>query len=208
MDRNGKVIKLDAVKDAIDNGIVDVEEWLKRSSLTLFANISTNRVRYQLHLPVLSTDRSLQTVYHVVNVDIDSVQYLELSPYTDVDQTKSIGRYSIGEVELISAGGGLSPSEALLEVFSQLKIDTTSVRGKVLEFLYRFSPSHYQALDDSPLLRSKLGDNSPLLAMGRTSSSSSVNSHVYATQLLHEAAVNLFFSRKCNYGCKLSSLLV
>jgi len=225
MGRDGEVIDLDTVKDAENtDDAMDVEEWLRLSSLTLFAHIKTRRVRYQIHLPssLCMARGSPQTEYHVVNVDIDSVHFLELSSYLDmgmdmdVDHTKSVrGRYCIGEVELISAGGGVSPSQALLDVFSQLKIDTTPVRGKVLEYLYRYSPLHYQALEDSPLLRAKLGDDytppphsahllvaAAAVVEGRPSSPSSVSTNVYATKLLHEAAINLFFSRKCNYGCK------
>ena len=57
--------------------------------------------------------------YHVVNIDIDSVYCLELPPYLDMDkdQAKSKnGRYFIRELELISAGCVVSPSQALFDL--------------------------------------------------------------------------------------------
>ena len=57
--------------------------------------------------------------YHVVNIDIDSVYFLELPPYLDMDkeQAKSVnGRYFIREAELISAGCVVSTSQALFDL--------------------------------------------------------------------------------------------
>ena len=95
MGRNGEVIDIGTMKDASNtDDTMDVEDWLKLYSLTLFANIKNRRERYQIYLPsTLSVARgSPQTECYVVHIDIDSVHFLELSPYLDmdVDQVNSV----------------------------------------------------------------------------------------------------------------------
>ena len=122
------------------------EAWLAARGMALFANVRTSRERSTL----------LLTRGHRVCVDLDSVAFFS----TDDGAGSSpavLSRYEIGEVELISAGGGATPAEALADAFGQLGIGAEPVRGKLLELLSRHRPDHYEALRESGLLEAKLG---------------------------------------------------
>lgn len=127
-----------------------VTEWLASAGLVAFAQIDTRRTRYLVELPARHPSASAPPgkapSRHRLHVDIDEVDFAA--------QGQS---YKIGEIELIEAGGGLSPVAALVDAFQQLQISPATVRGKVLEFLFRFAPRHYQALEASGLIGSKLG---------------------------------------------------
>lgn len=135
----------------------DVENWLSINGLTSFANIKSSRQRYRLELPASNRhqssaiDSSPDT--HVINVDIDDVEYLMTGEVADSDPRL---RYSIGEIELLKAAENFRADEALLDAFKQLGISTEPVRGKVLEYLARFRPNHYIALESSGLIAGKL----------------------------------------------------
>ena len=135
----------------------DVEDWLRSNGLTSFASIKSSRKRYRLELPaakkhISSTSDSTPDT-HVINVDIDDVEYLMTGdiPYSDPRL-----RYSIGEIELLKPAENYRVDEALLDAFKQLNISTEPVRGKVLEYLARFRPNHYIALESSGLIAGKL----------------------------------------------------
>lgn len=126
------------------------EAWLAARGLALFANVRTLRERCTLHL-----ERG-----HRVRVDLDSVAFLATTDdhgSARAGPADVLSRYEIGEVELVAAGGGASPAEALADAFGQLGIGAEPVRGKLLELLSRHRRDHYEALRESGLLAAKLG---------------------------------------------------
>jgi len=163
---------------------IDTDKWLEDAGISQVANILTCRTRYQAQVHASGSDD-----FHLFHVDIDKVTYLDTLS-NSCDNT-----YRIGEVELITAGGGLTGGEALKEIFIALGICLHTVRGKVLEYLYRFRPKHYKALETSGLIEGKLALNPPI-----ASSASNINS--WAEKLLKNSSVNIHFTRKCNYECK------
>lgn len=155
--------------------------WLQSNGLNPFAAIHTTRRRYKLLLPVsgssLTASAAVDPAFcHAVNVDLDDVRYDLSVGVEDRDGilgtgtgpasvaaaaaspagTVPSGTYSLGEVELVRAGGGMPAPQAMAEVFASLGIGHESVRGKVLEWLVRFRPSHYAALERCGLIASKM----------------------------------------------------
>ena len=67
--------------------------------------------------------------------------------------------YSVAEVELVHAAGDTPPRLALAQVLSELGVPQPAppVRGKVLEFIYRYDMVRWRALGESGLLAEKLG---------------------------------------------------
>ena len=120
----------------------EAEAWLAARGVALFANVVTVRERRSLEL----------ARGHRVRLDLDAVSFL-----ADDNATRELSRYDIGEVELVAAGGEMSSSAALADVFEQLGIGIETVRGKLLELLTRHRPEHYEALRKSGLLATKLG---------------------------------------------------
>ena len=124
--------------------------YLLRHGLACFATLHTTRTRLA---PVLQLAGGFR-----VHVDLDVVTY--------VDAGADAAPYRVGEVELVHAAdpaasgglGGCTPADALADAFAQLGISPAPVRGKVLEYLARFRPTHYAALAASGLIASKLGD--------------------------------------------------
>lgn len=145
-----------------DNGSGDAcQAWLRSNGLSQFASIHTTRRRYKLLLPV--GGKAAPTVAggaescHSVNVDLDDVRYdLSVGVETSVSADSAANSYSLGGVELVRAGGGMSAREALTDVFATLGIGHEPVRGKVLEWLVRFRPSHYAALERCGLIAAKM----------------------------------------------------
>ena len=146
-------------------GTLDAAEaYLAAHGLACFARIRTKRTRHALRL----------ASGHRVRVDLDTVTFLDAgsAPERAATAVPSGPRradalehdYTVGEVELVEAGSGAAPSEALAEVFVQLGISAAPVRGKVLEFLARHRPLHYAALVDSGLVASKLGTDATVAA--------------------------------------------
>lgn len=114
---------------------------LAACGVTEFAAIATTRERL-----------TATVAEHAVRIDIDAVEFL------DGASGAVRGRYVVGEVELAAAAGGVPPAAALAAVFDALGIEsTTRIRGKVLEYLARFRPAHYVALEASGLVAAKLG---------------------------------------------------
>ena len=133
----------------------DFTKWVGSGLLRSFAKITTARTTYTIELSSKVSDSLLVPTTHKFNADIDRCYFSQ-----DDGSTVSgdVGAYRIGEIELIRAGG-MSQSQALEDIFSQLSISHTAVRGKVLEYLSRHKPLHFAALDESGLLASKLGDS-------------------------------------------------
>lgn len=123
------------------------------AGLKPFLEIHSNRKRFRLliSLPKLQTNQE-------VFIDIDSVSY-DPAYITIAGKDKlstSSLQYRIGEIELIPPISAIhSPAVIMKEIFDGLQIDTSAVRGKVLEYLYRFRPEHYEALKESGQLGSK-----------------------------------------------------
>jgi hypothetical protein len=151
-----------------------IESWLNENKIRKFATIKTMRQRYRFQLPIgeigmtwisnqktISND-SIKT--HLINVDIDDVEYCNID-YSDKellpigDDTLVCGvlglTYDIGEVELLRASENMPAEVALTDIFDQLGIPMGSARGKVLEFVHRFRPTHFKALELSGLLSKK-----------------------------------------------------
>lgn len=121
---------------------------------------------------------------HAVNVDLDEVRYdlsvgvedgiIGAAAGTGPDgapaaagavlagegaaaaRTVPSATYSLGEVELVRAGGGMPAGQAMADVFASLGISHEPVRGKVLEWLVRFRPRHYAALERCGLIAAKM----------------------------------------------------
>lgn len=168
-----------------------VVPWLSEAGLVRFASILTHRSRYNVEL---HADK--ETTPHSFYVDIDDVTYLD---------SKTDNHYQIGEVELIKAGGNSSPGEALKNIFAALNINPTTVRGKVLEFVHKFRPEHYQALENSGLIACKMGKQPPNTAAVHMIEPVLLpvpSENNWAERLLSKSAVNLHFSRRCNFECK------
>jgi hypothetical protein len=121
-------------------------DWVSKGVLAPFAEITTVRETYTVSLPATPSNSDSVSVsaadsasvfptVHRFKAEIDrcnfAVRSLNGSTSDDMDDRS----YRIGEIELIAAGGGMSQSQALEDVFRQLDIAHTSVRGKVLEFL-------------------------------------------------------------------------
>ena len=118
-----------------------------------FARLRTVRTRYALRLPVADGGGL------AVRVDLDAVEFLTVAPADGA--APPLGVYQIGEVELAASEPERRRDAAacLRAAFAYLGIDgaAPAVRGKVLEYLYRYRPRHYRALEDAGLLAAKLG---------------------------------------------------
>lgn len=143
------------------------DAWLAACGLQRFASIHTQRTRYKLHVPLESASSTNDDAFHAINLDIDDVGYDVPPPGGAVSPPHSSAspspapsqhRYQIGEVELHSIAKGYTAEQAMRDAFSYLHIDCNQreVRGKVLEYIARFRPEHYAALEASGLLAAKL----------------------------------------------------
>lgn len=107
--------------------LTTVPEWLHQNTMVPFTTITTRRKKYR------ASERFL--------VDLDEMDF----------------GYSIGEVELLVDEGEVEAAvEAVMQFCVAHGFDVSSpIRGKVLEWLYRHSPSHYTALEAAGLLDTK-----------------------------------------------------
>lgn len=98
---------------------------------------------------------NIYTVLQNVNIDVDNVQFNEMYPSI----TSQNNSYLIGEVELCIDSPTIQSrqhsEDVMIKVLIALGINSTAVRGKVLEYLYRFKPNHFAALLESGHLKSK-----------------------------------------------------
>lgn len=151
--------------------------WLQRGNISTFGVIRSLRRRHFLNVhlekypTVTRNDPSFQRNYQAVFVDIDNVIFFPAHIFGEdddhsyfLDETKECDaayKYVIGEIEFCNDNelATLSRSDQvdiMRQVFETIGIDGSKpVRGKVLEYLYRFSPEHYQALEDCGQLQSK-----------------------------------------------------
>lgn len=201
---NGLVdIPLYKIKDDTDHFI----ELLHSFGFQSFARILTERSRYELYVRSIPyakpvKESSATNLFHKVHVDIDQVKYLDV-----ID--KATGRpavYTIGEIELLQNCTNKSSGEVMKDIFHRLSIHPTStIRGKVLEYLYRYQRHHYDILVESGLIGKKLGTiNSTTDDIGDNATSEPNTEYKDlspARELLQNTAVNIHFSRKCNYEC-------
>ena len=130
------------------------ESWLNSNGLFVFADILTTRTRFDVEVPAAGGGH-----FHTVRVDIDAVEFQPLTTTSEPAASHDPGRfsYAVGEVELDSAAGNVSSTQAMHDVFSALGISPASRRGKVLEYLIRFNDRHYAALTASGLVAAKMG---------------------------------------------------
>ena len=141
-----------------------VTDLIKNNIFTCVAEVTTMRAEYEVHVPVspliqnnLNAGRDMHKFLAVVDRCFFPEDYLTGEPSDSTPKPYSEHSYTIGEIELISAGSGSSDSQAMRDIFDQLGVSHQAVRGKVLEYLHRHKPHHYAALGESGLLTSKLG---------------------------------------------------
>jgi hypothetical protein len=137
---------------------------LRNADIVPFGEVLSNRVRYdvRLDLPNSLTSEGYPSS-QAVFVDVDTVEYVIPSD-TKYDKNLSL-QYVIGEIELnnssVSQHGAIQElsmsmqESIMLHVFQVMGIKTAPVRGKVLEYLHRFRPEHYEALRRCGQLSSK-----------------------------------------------------
>ena len=192
------------------------EFFLSVNKIKLFANIRTYRTRYMIKVDIG------QNLMVDINVDYDKVEYI------CNEKNKVIGNYEIAEIELVSTAAAennnmsQSSDDVMSKILQKFGINTkTTVRGKVLEYLFIHKPEHYKALEKSGLIANKLGNNNSSEMnhtsnqtndkLGSNRSSDKSQSQSFQTtnelnnetlQLLNKSAVNIFYLRKCNYACK------
>lgn len=158
------------------------ETWLLKHGFKAFVSIKTDRSRYYLEVPSSKNNEELHSCY----VDIDEVEYLGKEVVDNLSN-----KYRIGEVELCSTARNSTADQAIADIMSHLSISSDTVKGKLLEYLARFSPKHYLALENAGLLQEKLGNVQ-----------SKLEDQVMANALFRNNAVNFHFTRKCNFQCK------
>lgn len=143
--------------------------WMSKTGISPFATIQSKRTRFNIAVPLHIQASKVGGSAHQqhVCVDIDEVIFYEGQPVTPEAQCMK-GLYAIGEVELApdteeadhkeerqAAATQEDKLAVMAEVFRVLGISPQPVRGKVLEYLYRYRPRHYQALRDCGQLASK-----------------------------------------------------
>lgn len=80
------------------------------------------------------------------NIDLDSVRY------------EDGGDYALAEIELMVDQTAILEAQKKIEELAKVfSISLTPPRGKVLEYLYRKRPDHYQALKTAGVLRGREG---------------------------------------------------
>lgn len=155
-------------QQCISRNIVDFElnsdwnVWMTSAGIAPFATIRSQRTRYNLTVPItVHVQQHTKNVLQNICVDIDEVTYFEGQPTSTAEESSSRkGTYMIGEVELAADKDSVCFTQedkvaVMKEVFRLLGISPQPVRGKVLEFLFRYRPKHYQALRDCGQLASK-----------------------------------------------------
>lgn len=156
------------VKVPLSTATESLQEAIKaldNAGVRPFGTILTRRTRYNVSIDLPSSLRRPDASSVKVFVDIDAVHYaqpsqeLSLHPPTSAS---SLTSYNIGEIEFNfeqcsdSRQSNKGRDEAVMHhVFSALGIEPTPVRGKVLEYLVRFRPQHYEALRASGQLATK-----------------------------------------------------
>jgi adenylate cyclase class IV len=161
--------------DTSSRSFSEVRAALSSAGILSFGTVLTHRTRYNLNVELpaqLSRSNGGQASAIKLFVDIDSVRYVLPAQSQDktVDSGVALATYQIGEVEFnfsedtdnsrSGATGGVSSDQARHEaimshVFRVMGIQPAPVRGKVLEYLARHRPQHYEALRRSGQLASK-----------------------------------------------------
>jgi uncharacterized protein YjbK len=145
-----RTIEENIYKNSGSYSMMDMAPWLKNRKLEAFGTFTSYRTRYSL---ILHSRK--------VFVDIDDVLYEPLPTDDQISDSQS-RQYTIGEIELKDDSSGrnekLTEAEKVAimkDVMDTLQIKPKAVRGKVLEFLKRFRPQHYEILKSSGHLSSK-----------------------------------------------------
>jgi hypothetical protein len=122
-----------------------------------FVQLDTHRKRFSLSLPIPELGTNIYQNFHV---DIDTVfydpKYVPILPVNHPFHEKF--SYTIGEIELIPpilVKNDWSDDKLMKYIFMALKIDIAPVRGKLLEYLFRYHPNHYNALKEAGQLQKK-----------------------------------------------------
>jgi hypothetical protein len=141
-------------------------QFLSKSQVQPFGAFLTQRTSFELLLPLRASPTSLPKWNIFFQVDFDHVLYTPPTPFspltTELTEMNRQFQYQIAEVEMSTDLSliPLSVEEIFQQVMNKLKINNgnnnhSAVRGKVLEYLFRFQPKHYQALKNSGQLQSK-----------------------------------------------------
>lgn len=133
-------------------------DFLSSVGITPFARLVSHRTRYFLSIPLSLSLHTLPTKSQNAYVDIDNVVYdASYIPTTAAAATTGEQhRYTIGEIELIPPlPQDMHYEEVMKGIMLELKIDFAPVRGKLLEYLSRYHPLHYEALAQSGQLQGK-----------------------------------------------------
>jgi hypothetical protein len=133
------------------------------AGLKPFVRLQSERKRFLLEIPQKNKNTGTLPLQQTVDlgipsqrfhVDVDEVQYdPQFIPYDNREQSADLS-YAIGEVELVPPITESSENSMRL-IFAEMGIDPAPVRGKLLEYIFRFYPNHYQALHLSGQLQSK-----------------------------------------------------
>jgi hypothetical protein len=129
--------------------LIEAKAWLASHGITMFSRFCTRRSRQNITMSVKSG-----TVE--VNIDLDEVDFL---PPVDSEQPTKLSQkpYVLGEIELISSLCGQQEDSGIImaEVFDELELSESRIRGKVLEYIYRYRPEHYETLTECGVIGSK-----------------------------------------------------
>lgn len=130
--------------------VAGIENCLRKVGVEEFGAFFTSRRRYFVSVPIspsifgsLDSFPDSQRVF----IDIDDVRFRPSPMTLSPDSSELL--YSIGEIEFENITGNFDVNtmvRVMKEVFRVVGIETSPVRGKVLEYLHRFRPHHYDAL--------------------------------------------------------------
>ncbi len=120
-----------------------------------FVRLISHRQRFLLDIPIKPGAKESTAISQKVYVDIDHVEFdKNYIPKDKLVHSKDVF-YRIGEVELIPPILPIDITVCMSSIFSEIGISPSAVRGKLLEYIYRFHPDHYHALEQSGQLQSK-----------------------------------------------------
>lgn len=145
-----------------NNNQDNFNQWLNAVNLQPFCKIKTIRYRHSCRFLFSET---LIPLF----VDIDFVSFNDdngtvtssasieeiFKVYMSSDKSYVVGEIEIGECSLDKLSKFGSPVDIMKNACKLFMINPKPIRGKVLEYLFRYSPTHYQALRDCGQLGSK-----------------------------------------------------
>lgn len=122
-----------------------------------FVRLKSTRKRFLLDLQLPNSlsssqqSKSRQGFY----IDIDQVEYDQQYIPSEKMTNPNDAVYTIGEVELVPPIVSSDVAGCMSFIFSEVGINPSPIRGKLLEYIHKFHPNHYLALQQSGQLQSK-----------------------------------------------------